>query len=154
MAASPNAHGRATDADAERLFTVLLGADPKGQPRFSQEEILTYLPLLMASAGITLDSSPAALAVFQKVAKIVDAAPEDSDEQLGKKLADYFLAHPPSPGLQEAFAVFLRTEAGVVTADTFQGFVAKIRVEAPTPVSISSTHPAYEVSEQKPKDSK
>jgi hypothetical protein len=154
MSSAPNPVGKATDADAERLFTVLLGIDGKGQPRFSQEEILTYLPLLMASAGISLASSPAALAVFQRVAQIVGAKTQDTDAELGVKLADYFLKHPPKPGLQEAFAVFLRAEAGVITADHFQGFVSQVRADAATPVSISSTHPAYEVHEQKPRDPK
>ena len=133
MAGTPPDLGKASDADAERLFTVLLGIDSRGASRFSEAEILTYLPLLMASAGITLAASPAAQVVFQRVAQIVGASPADTVEELGKKLADYFLAHPPSPGLQEAFAVFLRTEAGVITADTFQAFVAQARLDAPVP---------------------
>ena len=101
----------------ERLFAVLLADDDSGQPKFSKDTIVTYLPLLMQSAGLTLEPSDNTRALFARIAEIVGASSSDSDEVLGQKLTDYYRAHPPPKELEQAFTRFCQEEAGVTASD-------------------------------------
>jgi hypothetical protein len=136
----------------ERLFAVLLADDDAGQPKFSTDQILAYLPLLMSSAKVTLEPSDTTRALFERVAHLVGASAQDTDDVLGQKLADYYRAHPPSKELEQAFARFCQEEAGVAASDAFD-FKAKTRSNSPH-VPVSATGAVFDVREQSDDSSK
>ena len=128
---------------------MLLADDAAGQAKFSTDEILAFLPLLMKSAGLTLESSGSSRALFDRVGQIVGATAQDSDEALSEKLRGYYRAHPPSPELQQAFAAFAKEEAGVVSADAFESFANEARLHPASP-HVASARPVFDVREQDP----
>jgi hypothetical protein len=132
-------------ARAEKLFGLLSANDGAGNARFTEEELITFLPLVMKASGLELKDSETLRRLFERVGEYIGATPGDSDEALSLKLAAYYRAHPPSKSLQDAFAQFFRGEAGGLTAD---GFDALVRAPKPpssaTPIA---SKPVFDVTE-------
>lgn len=139
-----------SEAALERLFAVLLSDDEAGSPKFSTDAVLAYLPLLMRSAGVSLEPSDNSRRLFERIGHLIGATAQDSDQVLSEKLADYYRAHPPSPELEQAFARFCLEEAGVVSADAFVSSSAAARPDAAAPVL--KAKPVFDVREPPPGD--
>lgn len=99
--------------NAERLIATLL------QAKCSDEELLTFLPLLAKSAGVKLEPAVSA-ALFTRLAELIGAKPADDDELLQQKLQAYYKAHPPPVALQQALKGFLEEQSGSKRRDGFE----------------------------------
>lgn len=112
-----------TDADraaaARALGQVFAASDPAGRPRFSEEEILNYLPLLFMQAA---QASPG-LAISKDVerflagfAQTIGVGPNTPPAEATKKLAAHYAKHPVNPGLKSAFEQALREQTAQLSA--------------------------------------
>lgn len=99
---------------AARLLAVIERRNDDGSPRYTDEEVLHFLPLVFLSVA----PSPAARArlpdaVVRLLVLFADKAgipPEGTPEEVSRALERYYDAHPVNPELLQAFQGFVRDE--------------------------------------------
>ena len=131
-------------ARAEKLFGILSASDVAGNARYTEEELVTFLPLLMKASGLTIGDSETLRRLFDRVGEYIGALASDTDAELSEKLAAYYRDHPPSTSLQDAFTHFFREEAGGVTRDGFEALIRAAKTPEHTPIS---GKPVFDVTE-------
>ena len=124
---------------SEGLIAALL------QSKCTDEEVLTFLVLLVRSDKVVLEPATSA-ALFARLGELIGAQANDNDEQLQQKLGAYYRAHPPSPALEKAANDFFQSELGVATSDAFDAVAAKARAERHEPIPAK---PVFDFTERK-----
>lgn len=115
---------------AARLLAVLDRKNDDGSPRYSDEEVLHFLPLVFLSVAPSA-AQRAALpdAVVGLLGLFADKAGIDPDgppDEVARALERYYEAHPVNPELLQAFQSFVREEllsAGGGEPHPFASFV-------------------------------
>lgn len=99
---------------AARLLAVLERRNGDGTPRYSDEEVLHFLPLVFLSVAPSA-AARARLpdAVIRLLGLFADKAgipPDGPAEDVTRALERYYEAHPVNPELLQAFQSFVREE--------------------------------------------
>lgn len=115
---------------AARLLSVLDRRADDGSPRYSDEEVLHFLPLVFLTVAPSAEQRAALPdAVIRLLGLFADKAgidPDASAEDVTHALERYYEAHPVNPELLQAFQSFVREElfAGSPRDDAFASFAS------------------------------
>ena len=109
------------DSEATRALTsILLGRDQDGAPRFSEEDVLHYLPLLFiqsARGNAELADTPHVQRFLGEFAARIGVGPDTSPQEATKKIAAHYVAHPVNAALKTAFEQALREQTASAAAE-------------------------------------
>jgi hypothetical protein len=111
-------------AEATRVLTsVFISKEGNGALRFSEDDVLNYLPLLFMQAAQAEPEFAAAKHVerfLSEFASRIGVGPNTPPEEATQKLAAHYRAYPVNPALQSAFEQALREQTAAVTASALQ----------------------------------
>lgn len=134
------ARGEPLPADLERaarLLSLFEAKEESGAPRYSDEELRHFLPLVfLAVADASADLPAAVVELLGLFAAQAGIDPDDSEEQRAEAVRRYYEQHPIHPELLKAFQDFVRSELTAGDADkarafgAFQGFLDEPRARS------------------------